>query len=319
MCSDLPGAAGSGDHWLWSNLVRLAFTEVDQRSHGIPDVFPPRVAIMIFVRFAFAILAAATAVALSTLGTVSAPAAEGDRVDARFEIYGFAGFHVLTNRTSVQEAGDRYAIAMDLDTRGLASVFVDLTSHSEARGGLATDTARPDAYRADVRRNGDDRHYAVDYRRDGTVINASTLSSTARPFLVSVEQIRGAVDQLTAYFILERQLARSGKCSLVVPVFDGSGYYNLRFAEIGREMLSADGYQNFAGPSEICKVAREDIVVNPDRNEDTYKEGRIWYAQVIAGDRMVPVRMEFDTAFGSVKGYLAELRGRGANLHLLRE
>ena len=151
------------------------------------------------------------------------------------------------------------------------------------------------------------------------MINASTQSSTARPFLVSVEQIRGAVDQLTAYFILERQLARSGKCSLVVPVFDGSGYYNLRFSEIGWEMLSADGYQNFAGQSEICKVAREDIVVNPDRNEDTYKQGRIWYAQVIAGDRMVPVRMEFETAFGSVKGYLAELRGRGVNLHLLRE
>jgi hypothetical protein len=29
--------------------------------------------------------------------------------------------------------------------------------------------------------------------------------------------------------------------------------------------------------------------------------------------------MEFETAFGSVKGYLAELRGRGVNLHLLRE
>jgi hypothetical protein len=274
---------------------------------------------MIRARLAFGPLAATIVAAVLALGVFSAPAAEGDRVDARFEIYGFAGFHVLTNRTSVQEVGDRYAIAMDLDTRGLASVFVDLTSHSEAHGGLARDTAYPDAYRADVRRNGDDRHYAVDYRRDGTVINASTQSSTARPFLVSAEQIRGAVDQLTAYFILERQLARSGKCSLVVPVFDGSGYYNLRFSEIGREMLSADGYQNFAGPSEICKVAREDIVVNPDRNEDTYKQGRIWYAQVIAGDRMVPVRMEFETAFGSVKGYLAELRGRGVNLHLLRE
>ena len=30
----------------------------------------------------------------------------------------------------------------------------------------------------------------------------------------------------------------------------------------------------------------------------------------------MPVRMEFDTAFGAVKGYLAELRGRGVNLHL---
>ena len=44
-------------------------------------------------------------------------------------------------------------------------------------------------------------------------------------------------------------------------------------------MLSADSYQNFAGPAQVCQVVREDIVVNPDRNEDTYKTGRIWYAQ----------------------------------------
>ena len=263
-------------------------------------------------RFAFVLLAAT----FIMLGT--ALAAEGDRVDARFEIYGFAGFHVLTNRTSVQEIGERYAIATDLNTRGLASVFVDLTSHSEVHGALARDIPHPDAYRADVRRNSVDRHYAVDYRRDGTVINASALASTAPPFSVSAEQIRGTVDQLTAYFILERQLARRRTCSLVVPVFDGSGYYNLRFTDVGREALSPDGYQNFAGSSNVCRVAREDIVINPDRNEDTYKQGRIWYAQVVAGDRMLPVRMQFDTAFGRVKGYLAELRGRGVTLQLLK-
>jgi uncharacterized protein DUF3108 len=270
------------------------------------------------LRIGLAVLAVLAAV-LVLPGTTKLPAAEADRVDARFEIYGFAGFHVLTNRTSVSGIGGRYAIAMDLDTRGLASVFVDLTSHSEVHGALNKDIPHPDAYRADVRRNSVDRHYAVDYRRDGTVINASTSSSTARPFLVSAEQIHGAVDQLTAYFMLERQLARRGSCALVVPVFDGSGYYNLRFSDAGRDVLSPDRFQNFAGPSEVCKVAREDIVINPDGNEDTYKQGRIWYAQLIPGDGMVPVRMEFDTAFGTVRGYLAELRGRGVDLQLLKE
>ena len=66
-------------------------------------------------------------------------------------------------------------------------------------------------------------------------------------------------------------------------------------------------------------ITREDIVVNPNRNEDTYKHGRIWYAKVIGDDRMMPMRLEFDTAFGAVKGYLAELRGRGLNLHLMGE
>jgi hypothetical protein len=257
----------------------------------------------------FALLLAAAA--------LKVPAAETDRVDARFEIYGFAGFHVLTNRTTIQEIGDRYAITMDLDTRGLASVFVDLTSHSEVHGESARNAARPEAYRADVRRNGAERHYGVDYRRDGTVTNASAPTEAGRPFVVSAEQIRGTVDQLTAYFVLERQLARGGNCSLTIPVFDGSGLYNLRFTDVRQEMLSADRYQIFAGPSRLCEVAREDIVVNPDRNEDTYKTGRIWYAQVVAGDWMMPVRMEFDTAFGAVRGYLAELRGRGAKLNLV--
>jgi hypothetical protein len=34
---------------------------------------------------------------------------------------------------------------------------------------------------------------------------------------------------------------------------------------------------------------------------------------------MMPVRMEFETGFGVVRGYLAELRGRGINLHLIGE
>src|SRR5437588_640804 len=273
------------------------------------------VGIMILPRLAS--LTTIAFVLLFTPGGSRAPAAETDRVFARFEIFGFAGFHLLTNRTTIQQIGDRYAIAMDLDTRGLASVFVDLTSHSEVQGELARNAAHPEAYRADVRRNGAERHYAVDYRRDGTVSNASAPAEAGRPFLIASEQIRGTVDQLTAYFVLERQLARGGNCNVVVPVFDGSGFYNLRFTDLKQELLSADSYQTFAGPSRVCEVVREDIAIEPDRAEDTYKHGRIWYAQVVAGDRIMPVRMEYDTAFGAVKGYLAEVRGRGAKLDLV--
>jgi hypothetical protein len=275
------------------------------------------IAIMIFARST--LLPAIVAALLVATGAATAPAAEADRVEAWFEIFGFAGFHVLTNRTTIEEAAGQYGIATDLDTRGLASVFVDLTSHSEVHGRLGTDTPRPEQYRSDVRRNGVDRHYRVDYGVDGAVINAVATPSPGRSLVVAAEQIRGTVDQLTAFFIVERQLAQRGTCALTVPVFDGSGLYNLRFTDGKREILSADGYQNFTGPAQICEVVREDLVVNPDRNEDTYRRGKIWYARVIAGDRMEPVRMEFDTAFGVVKGYLAELRGRGVDLHLMGE
>jgi len=159
----------------------------------------------------------------------------------------------------------------------------------------------------------------IDFRRDGMVINASTPASAGRASSDKTRQMRGAVDQLTAYFLLEKQLTVRGTCALFVPVFDGSALYNLRSTDVKRETLSADDHQNFAGSSQVCEIVREDLVLNPDRNEDTYQRGKIWYARLIAGGQMMPVRMEFTTAFGVVKAYLAELRGRGVDVRLTPE
>jgi hypothetical protein len=63
---------------------------------------------MIHARFVVASTIAAGLFA--TLGALAAPAAEPDPVALRIEGYGFAGFHVLTNRTSVATSGDRYDI-----------------------------------------------------------------------------------------------------------------------------------------------------------------------------------------------------------------
>jgi len=261
-------------------------------------------------------------IALSFLGAIvalAAPAQESAPVDLRIEVYGFAGFHVLTNRTSVAASGDQYSVATDLDTRGIASIFVDLNSHSEVHGRLAHDSVHPDKYHGDVRRNGSDRHYRIDYGNDGTVASDQTPPSPALHTSAAVEQMRGTVDQLTAFFILERQLAQRGSCRLVVPVFDGLSRYNLHFTDAQAETLSPEGPQRFAGPTLACNIAREDVAGFPadDANGGTYRRGKIWYARLTGGDQMVPVRMEFDTEYGIVEGYLAELRGRGVDLRFM--
>ena len=247
------------------------------------------------------------------------PAAETEKVQARFEIYSFAGFHVLTNRTTIEQTPDRYAIETDLDTRGIASVFVDLTSRSKVYGALNEDRPRPQAYWSNVLRNGVDRSYRVDYRGDGTVASISPKPSFGLSLISGVERMRATVDQLTAYFLVERQLTKGGHCGMVVPVFDGSGLYNLRFSDVKKETLSADSHQNFSGPAQVCEVVREDIATNQDRGESTYRTGRIWYGRIAPGGRMEPVRLEYDTVFGVVRGYLAEWRGHGVDLRLMAE
>jgi hypothetical protein len=59
------------------------------------------------------VLGAILAIPVLFAGASKAPAGEADRIEARIEIFGFAGLHVLTNRTTIEEAGDRYSIAMD--------------------------------------------------------------------------------------------------------------------------------------------------------------------------------------------------------------
>jgi hypothetical protein len=46
-------------------------------------------------------------------------------------------------------------------------------------------------------------------------------------------------------------------------------------------------------------------------------EGRLWYARLLPGDLVIPVRMEFSTEFGAVSGHLAELRRRGVHLRFV--
>ena len=61
--------------------------------------------------------------------------------------------------------------------------------------------------------------------------------------------------------------------------------------------------------NECCNVTREDVAGFPtDQAAETYKGGKIWYAR-LGSNQMVPVRMEFDTEFGSVRGILASCAG----------
>ncbi len=262
-------------------------------------------------------VAAIIATVLTSLASSVAPAQESDPIELRIEVYGFAGFHVLTNRTRVAASADGYTIATDLDTRGIATIFIDLTSHSEVHGRLVKAGAQPTGYRSEVRRNGTDRYYRIDYRTDGSVASDQAPPVAALQSAAATDQMRGTVDQLTAFYMLERQLARRDDCALVVPVFDGLSRYNLRFTNAGSETLSPEGRQHFSGPTHACGVSREDVEGFPtDQGAGTYKRGKIWYTRV-GSNQMAPVRMEFDTEFGAVQGYLGMLRGGGFDLRFI--
>ena len=243
------------------------------------------------------------------------PAARAEPTTLRVEVYGLMGLHVLTLHSKVDEIGDRYAITTDYATRGVAGVLVDLSTKAEVRGRLSNNSAQPISFRRDTRRNGEDRHDKVDYRPDGTVEGAST---PPPPSPVPPATERGTIDNLTAYFLLERQLARTGSCAMSVPVFDGRYRYDLYFTDAGRKRLPSAAGQDFSGEATGCHMRRVDRGGGSEAEQsEGASQGTIWYAKLVPGDAMVPVRMEMKAQIGVVDGYLAELHGRGVNLKLM--
>src|SRR5229473_2351074 len=138
---------------------------------------------------------------LLALAALSSPGLADQRITTRFEIFGFARIGVLTLRNRIEESGKRYTITTDYATKGIASVFVNLTAHAEVRGRLVPGSAQPEWFRNDSRRNGTERHSRLDYRSDGAIDAAST---PPLPEPVPVAAMRGTVDNLTAYLRRER-------------------------------------------------------------------------------------------------------------------
>ena len=252
---------------------------------------------------------------LLALGPLAGPALAADTIALRFEVFGLAGLHVLTLKSNIDEGANRYAIAVDYATSGVAGMFVDVKTRAQVRGRLSPTATQPDAFRKDTRRNGVDRSNKVDYRPDGTPEGGST---PPLPVPVPASATRGTVDNLTAYFMLERQLARTGSCVLAVPVFDGQYRYDLYFSDAGTKTLPSSGGQKFEGATTACRMTRRNMVTGSDSEQDEgAKQGTIWYAKLTPGDLMVPVRMELETQIGGVTAYLAELHGRGVDLKLM--
>ena len=248
----------------------------------------------------------------ATLWAEATPAS--DRISMRFEVFGFAGLHAVSSRTEIQELGERYTIVSDLTTRGVTGVVVSLTEHSVVSGRLTADSARPEAFRSDIRRNGVDLHDRVDYHSDGSVDGTASPAAPVPP-----EKLRGTIDNLTAYFLIERQLARDGVCTRRIAVYDGRLRYDLHFTDRGEKILNNAGGQRFAGPTRACHMQRIEIAGFPSDPKDGEgaREGMIWYARLMPGDLLLPVRMELETEIGSVNAYLAELHGRGVDLKLM--
>jgi hypothetical protein len=248
------------------------------------------------------------------------PAAAQELIEMSFEGFGPAGLHLMTTHTVIEETPAWYKIQGDFSTAGLGALFANVSNRSETEGRETGNSPHPVKFDSETARNGVTQHLRVDFRPDGAP-NGSASPPPAEPVTpIDAKQLSGTVDNLTAYLLLERQLAHGGTCALNVPVFDGRHRYNLKFSDGGSHVLSPAEGQQFSGKTQACRMTREEIggFFVDKKHEEGASSGTIWYAaQLLPGDLAVPVRMTMETEIGEVAIFLSKLHAKGVDLKLM--
>ena len=261
-----------------------------------------------FLGLAFALSAAGPAAAQSDFAWVPS-----ERVELVYEV--FAGGKVARMALEFGVVGDAYSISTRQSSVGVLGWLWPWHSNASVSGRFLAGATVPDIYRVKGESRGRARSVAMDFR-DGEVVRVDAVPANNADDREEVrpDQRRGAVDPASAIMTVIRQVNEGGACDARTPVFDGRQRYDIVFKDAGTARLARDNGSIFEGEARICDFHWVPIAGRlrragmPERSEDDRRAGRAFMAKFGSGAALAPVRIEFEAWFGTVVGYLREVR-----------
>jgi hypothetical protein len=258
--------------------------------------------------------AAALAAVLVLAGPAAAEEGGAERLRLAYAIYA-GGFDVLDATVLLDYAGRRYGVTVAARTEGLIGTLVPWQVEASSRGVLtsaptgapAGSRAMPERHRLDGTLRGEPRRVRLDYDRSGGVAAAlvpPVEEEDRDP--VPVELTRNTVDPLSAAIGALSAASAGQGCTGTAPVYDGRRRYDLKFQQRGQRVLEPSRYSSFSGTAEVCEITWTLLAGrsrNPRHRDD--RTGRraplqVLLAPVVANGPKVPVRIEGESAFGSL-------------------
>lgn len=241
----------------------------------------------------------------------SAPLPADDRVTLDYQIY-FGGLNVMQLGVDVGVASDAYDVRARVQTVGVAGFFAPWTSVAVSEGSIDEGRIEPRSHRVRGEWRGRERTTAIEFDDDGEVAAVSLYPppGDGPNDQVPVELRRGAIDPASALFSLTRLLAQEGRCQGRMRVFDGRRRYDIVLTDRGRDTLIANEYSAYHGVAIRCDFSFEPIVseyvTQPDRKR-RFRSGRAWFAELLSGRPVVPVRLEIDGDYAQTLVHLQQM------------
>jgi len=250
-----------------------------------------------------AVLLVAAAALLLAPGPVRA-----EPLNASYQIY-FGGFHLLSAEASWEQGFDNYRIAGKAEAQGFIGWLYPWRGATESHGLISAGKIIPQRHENRGNSTQGERLVALRYDPKGAIAEA-----LVRPepdwegrHPLPADAGEGTLDPLSVIAGLSELLEKSGRCEGSFQVFDGRRRYDLTVSDVGQAELEATDYSIFAGAARGCRLDYELLGghrVERNKYAATAGERIVWVGRPEAGAPLIPVRLQIETAYGTLMGHL---------------
>lgn len=248
------------------------------------------------------------AVLMAGVVAAAAPSVRAEPLSASYEVY-FGGFHVLNADAEWQRSPRGYRITAEAQTQGFLGWLNPWKGTTESRGTIAGGKIVPQHHENRGTSEKGEKLVVLRYDPAGNVTEARVQPEqdwVDRHPLPEDAHI-GTLDPLSVLAGLSEVLQKEGSCEGAFSVFDGRRRYDLVVSDAGTTVLEPTDYSIFSGQARGCRLDYELLGghrIERNKYAATARERIVWVGRPAENAPLIPVRLQIETAYGTVMGHL---------------
>ncbi len=255
-------------------------------------------------------IAGLIAIGLSAACALAPSMARADERDAglHYKVY-VGGFHVVDLDIDMGLRPERYRFEARLKTVGMVGSMLPWSMKAHSKGAFEAGRVVPAAAGQSNNWKGSERF--IEMRFAGglpSVEKIQPLPKADDRDAVPDELRQGALDLASAILAIVTRMEGGTPCDATIPVFDGRRRFDLVVTPNGADKVRANRYSPYEGPVESCEVALDRKAGFKRRDEDSWQgagsTAEVWMGRAFPELPPVPVRLTFDTRFGTLIAHL---------------
>jgi hypothetical protein len=239
---------------------------------------------------------------------VSEPSGPVAAAHIDYQLYSH-GLRIGRVEAGLQMQAARYRIEVAFRTFGLIGFLFRGHQLDTAEGRIGGALPEPQRFFGEGFWRGTPRRILIDYIDRQPVVRDIAPPNDGEREPVPPSLQTNTMDTLSAMVLLINRVASTGRCDAGVDTFDGRRAVRFNARTTGETELEPTGRSTFQGRALRCDF--EGKLLAGYRLEDSASErgksrhGAAWFAQVVPGAPLLPVRIEFETPlFGDATMYL---------------